>query len=127
MPLPGNEHLTGYSPVHFGSHRDAYSFAGTFAGLEEGQTKYGPAPVYRFEGEPQRILWGYHAGLRRAWKEASPQAGETVRITRSENRIPFGDEGKAAYVYTVDVERSAPEAPPSSQNAGETGEEVFGF
>jgi hypothetical protein len=127
VPLPGNEHLAAYNAIHFGSHTDGYSFTGTFAGLEEGRTKYGRAPVYRFEGEPQRILWAYHAGLQRQWREAAPEAGETVRITRSERPVPFGDQGKAAYQYTVDVERSTPEAATSAQNTGETAEEVFGF
>lgn len=108
MAQPGNEHLAGLDPVHFGSKRDRLAFTGQFVRTDEGATQYGRSPVFVFAGEPERILWGFHTGLQRAWREAAPQPGETVTIIRSEDRIPFGTDGRAAYEYAVNVARAEP-------------------
>jgi hypothetical protein len=105
MARPGNEHLSHFDPVYFGSGRDGYSFCAAYIETLTGGSKYGAQPVYVFDdgGERPRALWAFHVGLRRAWQEANPEPGQLVAITRSEHPLPINSGKTAQYDYDVRV------------------------
>src|SRR5215207_21351 len=100
MARVGNERLAHFDPIYFGSPRDGYRFTGAYVETLIGTTRFGPQPVHLLDGggERKRMLWAFHVGRKLAWKEADPQPGQRVTITRSEVALPI--EGhKKQYEY----------------------------